>query len=110
MNKKKLFKNRNKQGNYDKLNYKDIEDKNITTDNSGGNEQIPINDENLIKDIKDKEFIDDINYEDIGKRKSCENLKEIGQLNKETLFLNVIMMILRKKILTRMILKILNNY
>ena len=54
INKKKLFENRNNQGNYDELKYKNIEDKNITTDNSGGNEQTPINDENLIKDIKNK--------------------------------------------------------
>ena len=77
------------------------------------NKQITINDKNLIKDIKHKEFIDDINYKDIGKRKNCENLKEIGQISKETLFKNVknvIMMILRKKRSTRMILKILNNY
>ena len=71
INKKKLFKNRNNQGNYDKLKNKDIEDENITTDNSRGNKQIPINDENLIKDIKNKEF-NDINYEDFEKRKTCE--------------------------------------
>ena len=88
MNKKKLFKNRNNQGNYDKLKYKDIEDENITTDNSGGSEQIPINDENLIKDIKNKEF-NAINYEDFEKRKTCEDFENVGQLNEETLFRNV---------------------
>ena len=52
---------------YDELKYKNIEDKNITTDNSGGNEETPINDENLVKDIKNKEF-NYINYEDFEKR------------------------------------------
>ena len=66
INKRKLFKNRNKQGNYDELKYKNIEDENIITDNCGGNERIPINDENLIKDIKNKEY-KDINYEDFEK-------------------------------------------
>ena len=88
MNKTKLFKNRNNQGNHNKSKYKDIEDENITTDNSGGNEQIPINDENLIKDIKNEEF-NDINYEDFEKRKSCEDFENVGQLNEETLFKNV---------------------
>ena len=110
MNKKKIFRNRNNQGNYDKLKYKDIEDENITTDYSGGNEQIPVNDENLIEDIKDKEFYDDINYEDFEKRKTCENFKDIGKLNEETLFKsvnskNVIIMILMKTKLIEMILK-----
>ena len=41
INEKKLFENINNRGNYDKLKYKDIEDENITTDNSGGNKQIP---------------------------------------------------------------------
>ena len=88
INEKKLFKNRNNQGSYNKLKYKDIEDEKITTDNAGGNEKIPINDENLIKDSKNKEF-NDINYEDFEKRKTCEDFNDIGQLNEETLFLNV---------------------
>ena len=88
MNEKKLFKNRYNEENYDKLKYKNIEDENITIDNSGGNEQIPINDEKLIKDIKNKEF-NDINYEDFEKRKTCEDFEDIGQLNQETLFKNV---------------------
>ena len=88
MNKNKLFKNKNNRGNYDYFKYQDIEDENITTDNSGGNEQIPINDENLIKDIRNQEF-KDINYEDFRKRKACENFKDIGKLNEETLFKNV---------------------
>ena len=88
MNEKKLFKNRYNEENYDKLKYKNIEDENITIDNSGGNEQIPINDENLIKDIKNKEF-NDINYEDFEKPKTCEDFKDIEQLNEETLFKNV---------------------
>ena len=69
MNEKKLFKNRNNQGNYDNM-------------------KIPINDENLIKDIKNKEF-NDTNYEDFEKRKTCEDFKDIGQLSEETLFKNV---------------------
>ena len=73
MNKKKLFKNRNNQVNHDELKYKNIEDENITTDNTEGSEQIPINDENLIKDIKNKEFNNDINYKDFEKRTTCED-------------------------------------
>ena len=88
INTEKLSKNRNNEGNYDKLKYKDIEDENITTDNSGGNKQIPINDENLIKDIKNKEF-NDINYEDFEKRKTCEDFENVGQLKVEILFKNV---------------------
>ena len=60
----------------------------MRTLNSGGNEQIPINDENLIKDIKNKEF-NDINYEDFEKRKTCKDFENVGQLNEETLFKNV---------------------
>ena len=88
MNKKKLFKNRNNQVNYDGLKYKNIEDENITTDDTGGSERIPINDENLIKDIKNKE-LNLINYDDFKKRKTCEDFENIGQLNEETLFKNV---------------------
>ena len=89
LNKENVFKNNNNQINYDKLKYKEIKDENITTDNSGGNKQIPINDENLIKDIKDKEFNDDVNYEDFEKRKTCENFEDIRQLIEETLFTNI---------------------
>ena len=32
-----------------------------------------MNDGNLIRNMKDKEYNDDINYEDIKKRKICEN-------------------------------------
>ena len=88
MNKEKLFNNRNNQGNYDELKYKNIEDENITTDNCGGNEQMPTNDENLIKDIENKEF-NDINYEDFENGKTCEDFENVGQLNEETLLKNV---------------------
>ena len=91
--------------------YKNIEDENITTDNPGGNEQMPINDENLIKDFENKE-LNDINYEDFEKRKTCEDFENVGQLNEEAflkmlIIKNVIMRILMK---TKLIEIILKNY
>ena len=90
MNGKNLIKNKNNRRNYDELKYKVvIVDRNINNDNIGGNKQILINDGNLIKNMKDKKYNDDINYEDFEKRKACEDFKDIGQLNEETLFKNV---------------------
>ena len=62
-----------------------MEDENIDNDHFGGTEKILINDGNLIQYMKDKKYNDDINYKDIGKRKTCENFGEIEQLYEETL-------------------------
>ena len=63
MNGKNSIKNKNNRRNYDELKYKVIVDGNINNGNIGGNEQILINDGNLIKNMKDKKYNDDINYD-----------------------------------------------
>ena len=57
-------------------------------DHIGGNEQILMNDGNLIKNMKDKECNDDINYEDFEEQKIHENFEEIEKLYEEALLKN----------------------
>ena len=67
INEEILFKDNKNQRRCDELKYNVIEDENIDNDDFRGNEQILINNGNFIKNIKDKEYNDDINYEDIKK-------------------------------------------
>ena len=84
INEENLFKNNNNdQRSYDKLKYEVIENENIYNDNFKGNEQILLNDGNLIRNMKNKEYNDDFNYEDIEKQRICENSGENEQFYEE---------------------------
>ena len=52
MNEENIIKNKNNRRNFHELKYKVMEDENIDNVNLGENEQILINDENLIKNMK----------------------------------------------------------
>ena len=84
MNGENFIKNKNNRRNYDELKYKVIEDGNIDNDNIGGNEQILINDGNLIKNMKDKEY-NDVYVEKIDIN-DTEKIKQL--LNEEYLLKN----------------------
>ena len=86
INGENLVKNKNNRRNYNELKYKVIEDGN--NDKIGGKEQILTNDGNLIKNMKDKKYNDDINYEDLKKRRIHENFEELEKLYEEALFKN----------------------
>ena len=67
MNEENIIKNKNNRRNFHELKYKVMEDENIDNVNLGENEQILINDENLIKNMKNQEQNDDIGNEDFEK-------------------------------------------
>ena len=72
MNGANIFKNKINRINYDEVKYKVIEDENIDNGIFRGNEQILIKDMNVIKNMRSKEYNDDINKEGFEKRKICD--------------------------------------